>query len=93
MNGIFKVNGNNIKIITLNDCTCGQLEDAENDIENMLEDLFEETEVTREELNGKLIYIDGEMDELMLMNEWEGDEFNNCGVFYAEKIYDLKCFQ
>ncbi len=93
MNGIFKVNGNDIKIITLNDCTCGQLEDAENDIENMLDDLFEETEVTREELNGKLIYIDGEMDELMLMNEWEGDEFNNCGVFYAEKIYCLKCFQ
>ena len=92
MNGIFKVVGDDIKIITLNDCTCGQLEDAENDIENMLDDLFEETEVTREELNGKLIYIDGEMDELMLMNEWEGDEFNNCGVFYAEKIYDLKCF-
>ena len=93
MNGIFKVVGDDIKIITLNDCTCGQLEDAENDIENMLDDLFEETEVTREELYGKLIYIDGEMDELMLMNEWEGDEFNNCGVFYAEKIYDLKCFQ
>lgn len=93
MNGIFKVNGNNIKIITLNDCTCGQLEDAENDIENMLDDLFEETEVTREELNEKLIYIDGDLNELMLMEEWEGDEFNNWGVFYAEKIYDVKCFK
>ena len=93
MNGIFKVVGEDIKIITLNDCSCGQLEDAENDIENMLDDLFDNTETTREDLNGKLIYIDGYLDELMLMEEWEGDEFNNSGVFYAEKIYCLKCFQ
>lgn len=90
MNGIFKVNGDDIKIITLNDCSCGQLEDANDIIEDLLDDLFDSTKVTREELNGELIYID-ENNELLLMEEWDRYEYNLSGVYYGENIYSLRC--
>lgn len=94
MNAIFEVKENgSIGVLMLNDCTCGEIEEAQEDILETLENWLYENDledITFDIFKEKLIYMDDTKD-FSVMKLWDGFDGNSCGVYYNSKIYSLWC--
>ena len=92
MNAIFEIKQNeNINILLLNDCTCGEIVEAQDIIADKLENWLYNNDIELENFyifKDKLIYLD-DSDDFCVMNKWDGFDGNSCGVFYDKKIYSL----
>lgn len=94
MNAIFEIKENgSVGILMLDDCTCGEIEEAQEDITELLEDWLYDRDLDVENFDifkGKLIYMD-DINDFSVMREWDGFDGNSCGIFYNSKIYSLWC--
>ena len=84
MNAVFTIDEKlKVKLKLVIGTTCGKIEDLTEELEDIVEGM-------EEELIGKLLAVDDE-NELYELVEWDGAEFDCCGIFIEGKTYVLRC--
>lgn len=94
MNAVFTIDEKlKVKLKLVMGTTCGKIEDLTEELEDIVEGM--EEEMREEELIGKLLAVDMNDDEneLYELVEWDGAEFDCCGIFIEGKTYTLKCLR
>ena len=90
MNAIFEIKEDgSVGILMLDDCTCGEIEEAQEDITELLEDWLYDRDLDVENFDifkGKLIYMD-DINDFSVMREWDGFDGNSCGIFYNSNFF------
>lgn len=87
MNAVFTLDEKlKVKLKLVMGTTCGKIEDLTEELEDIVEGM-------EEELIGKLLAVDMNDDEneLYELVEWDGAEFDCCGIFIEGKTYVLRC--
>ena len=91
MNAIFKVKNEEIELLMVNDCNCGEIEEAKETIEEKLFDFLYNNDLEDDDLSffkEKLLYID-EMNYIVKMIKWDKADPCDCGILYEDVIYSL----
>ena len=86
MNAVFTTDEKlKVKLKLVMGTTCGKIEDLTEELEDIVEGM-------EEELIGKLLAVDmDDENEMYELVEWDGAEFDRCGIFIEGKTYILKC--
>lgn len=87
MNAVFTLDEKlKVKLKLVMGTTCGKIEDLTEELEDIVEGM-------EEELIGKLLAVDMNDDEneLYELVEWDGAEFDCCGIFIEGKTCVLRC--